>query len=86
MISTGTPISTIQYINGDSFPLLTEESKSLREGWRLVDEGIIISIYPGNKVLINFEENLSYSYNPLKTFNDLHHSVTIVGHLSLIHI
>tara|TARA_B000000475_G_scaffold271299_1_gene268730 strand:- start:7210 stop:8310 length:1101 start_codon:yes stop_codon:yes gene_type:complete len=80
IINTETPISSIQYLNGENFPLLSEDSKSLKEGWRLVDEGIILSIYPGNEVVLNFEHNLSYTYNPLKTFNDLHHSVTIVGH------
>jgi hypothetical protein len=80
MINTDAPISTIHYENGDDFPLLTEDSKSLQEGWRLVDEGLILSIHPGDEVVINFEENMSYTYNPLKTFNDLHHSVTVVGH------
>jgi len=46
----------------------------------VVDEGIILSISPGNQVIINFEENLSFTHNPLKTFNQLHHSVTVVGH------
>ncbi len=46
----------------------------------MVDEGIILSISPGNQVTIDFEENLSFTHNPLKTFNQLHHSVTVVGH------
>jgi hypothetical protein len=80
MINTEANVSSVQFGDGEIFPLLTPDTKSLREGWRLTEKGIIISISPGDEVVIQLEQNLSFSHSPLKTFNDLHHSVTVVGH------
>ena len=80
MINTEANVSSVQYGDGEFFPLLTPDTKSLREGWRLTEKGFIISISPGDEVVIQLEQNLSFSHSPLKTFNDLHHSVTVVGH------
>ena len=80
VINTEAVISNVEYAEGGNFPSLNVDSKSLKEGWRLTEEGIIISISPGDEVVIHLEQNLSFTYSPLKTFNDLHHSVTVVGH------
>ncbi len=80
VIITEAVVSNVEYAEGENFPSLNVDSKSLKEGWRLTEEGIIISISPGDEVVIHLEQNLPFTYSPLKTFNDLHHSVTVVGH------
>ena len=80
IINSETSVLDVRYDNGEQYPELENNSKSLQEGWRVVDEGIILSISPGNQVIIDFEDNLSFTHSPLKTFNQLHHSVTVVGH------
>ena len=80
LINTEGNVSSVQYAEGGNFPSLTADTKSLQEGWRSTDKGIIISISPGDEIVIHLEQNISFSYSPLKTFNDLHHGVTVVGH------
>ncbi len=79
-IFTQNQVSSVRYKNGEDFPLLAEDTKSLQEGFRIVDEGVIITLMPENDVEISFDETPSFSYESLQTFNDLHHGVTIVGH------
>jgi hypothetical protein len=60
---------------------LNETDQNLKNGWRNSSQGIILTLKSGDNVRLVMEDgNDSIQNVPLYTFNDLHHSVTIVGH------
>ena len=66
---------------GTPFPELNENIRKLEVGWREIEGGILITQKPGTSVVIETENDSSDLQSfPIQTFNDLHHSVTIVGH------
>ena len=79
-IQTPSSVSSVIDNNNLTYPVLEENIKTLQNGWRSVDGGLIITLSPGSDITIKFDNISSYELSPLKTFNDLHHSVTIVGH------
>jgi hypothetical protein len=53
----------------------------LREGWRSVEGGILLTLSAGNTARVSFESELTrLDIRPLATFNGLHHAITVVGH------
>ena len=80
MIKTSSSLFSITGSSGNSYPLLESDTKTLQEGWRNIDDGLLLTITPGDEITIVFDESPNFSYSPLQTFNGLHHSVTIVGH------
>jgi hypothetical protein len=79
-IETSASVLSVNDEFGNSYPLLQENTKVLQNGWREIESGLVITISPGYEVQIEFDNETSSFISPLKTFNDLHHSVTIVGH------
>ena len=80
LIQTSSSIYSVNDGENFSYPVLQENEKILQNGWRTVDAGLIITLSPGSEITIEFDNLSSYELSPLKTFNNLHHSVTIVGH------
>lgn len=80
MIQTSSSVISITDSNDNSYPLLQPDIKTLQNGWRNIDEGLLLTITSGDTITIIFDNEHNSSYSPLQTFNDLHHSVTIVGH------
>jgi hypothetical protein len=79
-IETSSSVLSVSDKYGDFYPLLQENTKILQNGWRQIESGLLITISPGDVVEIKFDNESSSLIFPLQTFNDLHHSVTIVGH------
>jgi hypothetical protein len=53
----------------------------LREGWRSVEGGILLTLHPGDTAKVTYEsEPIELVIQPLTTFNGLHHAVTVTGH------
>ena len=62
------------------YPIIDIETRHLTTGWRPINGGALITINPGESVSIEFDSApTNVSIQPVYTFNDLHHSVTIVG-------
>mgnify|MGYP001173504814 FL=1 len=81
LIQLDTEVSGVFYSNGDSFPVISSESKKLEIGWRSVEGGLLITQYPETSITIQVEETpVSSSIEPAVTFNGLRNAVTIVGH------
>ena len=80
LIQTSSSIYSVNDDENFSYPVLQENEKILQNGWRTVDAGMIITLSPGSEIIVEFDNISSYELYPLKTFNNLHHSVTIVGH------
>lgn len=67
--------------NNELFPTYLENKTHLEIGWRQLDDGLIVTLNPGDEIIISLNNSTnSFSYQPLTTFNQLHHSVTVVGH------
>ncbi len=66
---------------GDPYPEISSDTRKLEIGWRQVEGGILLTQAPGTTLTIELdtEPNTMLS-NPMTTFNDHHHAVTIVGH------
>jgi hypothetical protein len=81
LIKTDNPILSAKDSQGNDFPRLNETDQNLKNGWRNSSQGIILTLKSGDNVRLVMEDgNDSIQNVPLYTFNDLHHSVTIVGH------
>ncbi len=64
----------------EKFPVIDNETRHLTTGWRPISGGALITINPGESVHIEFDSApTNVSIQPVYTFNDLHHSVTIIG-------
>jgi len=81
-IKTNNSILSIKDSQGNDFPILSKSDQNLKIGWRFHNEGIIVTLNPGENLTVEMENSSNYNLqsNPIYTFNDLHHSVTIVGH------
>tara|TARA_A100000164_G_C21823195_1_gene731472 strand:- start:96 stop:1202 length:1107 start_codon:yes stop_codon:yes gene_type:complete len=67
--------------SGTTFPELNENVRKLQVGWREIEDGILVTQNPGTSLIIEIENESSDMQSfPIQTFNNLHHSVTIVGH------
>ena len=66
---------------GEPYPEISSDARKLEIGWRQVEDGILLTQAPGTTLTIELdtEPNTMLS-NPMTTFNDHHHAVTIVGH------
>jgi len=80
MIQTSSSIISITDLHDNSYPVLQPEIKTLQNGWRDVDQGLLLTITAGDTITILFDSDHNSSFHPIQTFNGLHHSVTIVGH------
>ncbi|HJM12913.1 MAG TPA: hypothetical protein QF641_00250, partial [Candidatus Thalassarchaeaceae archaeon] len=66
---------------GNEIPQYSTSERNLTVGWRTLDDGVILTIGRGTELNISLENEVeSIIATPLSTFNDLHHSVTVVGH------
>ncbi len=66
---------------GHPLPSIDIDERKLSIGWRSVDGGIILTQSKGSTVTIELDsEPVSLNTTPMLTFNDLDHSLTIVGH------
>ena len=66
---------------GNEIPRYSASERNLTVGWRSMDDGIILTIDRGTELNITLDTEVeSILVTPLTTFNDLHHSVTVVGH------
>ena len=74
-------ISGVFDSNGDSYPVISAESKKLEIGWRVVEGGILLTQSPGTNIIVQLSETPeSVSIEPAITFNGHRNAVTIVGH------
>ena len=80
-ISFDGEINSVLDQNNQLYPKYFDNTTHLQTGWRQLDDGIILTLNPGDeiKITLNSSDN-SFSHQPLTTFNQLHHSVTVVGH------
>jgi len=81
-IHSNKSIMSIKDIEGNNYSALSKNDQNLKNGWRQVEDGIIVTINPGETIVLEMENSSNFSLisDPLYTFNDLHHSVTVVGH------
>jgi hypothetical protein len=80
LIQTSSTVLSVIDVNNHPYPLLESNVKVLENGWRNTDEGLLMTISPGDTVTIEFDSIPESSTSPLQTFNGLHHGVTVVGH------
>lgn len=80
-ISHDSQIISILNQNNEMYPKYLENTSHLQIGWRQLEDGILVTLNPGDEIKISLNDsNTTFSYQPLTTFNQLHHSVTVVGH------
>jgi len=62
------------------YPEIAIETRHLSTGWRPINGGVLITMNPGEIAYIELDgPPTNATLHPVNTFNDLHHSVTIVG-------
>ena len=66
--------------SGDDILMIDESEKVLKSGWRILSDGMLLTIPPGSTFTIELDDESNVVSTPLTTFNDLHHAVTVVGH------
>jgi len=66
--------------SGDDILMIDESEKVLKSGWRILSDGMLLTIPPGSTITIELDDESNVVSTPLTTFNDLHHAVTVVGH------
>jgi hypothetical protein len=80
-IQTDSAIASVTRYDDTPFPVLNSTDKVLREGWRSVEGGILLTLHPGDTAKVTYEsEPIELAIQPLTTFNGLHHALTVVGH------
>jgi hypothetical protein len=80
-IQSDSPITSVTRFDDSPFPELNASDRVLREGWRAVEGGILLTLSAGNTAKVSFESELTrLDIRPLTTFNGLHHAITVVGH------
>ena len=82
MLASNSTLFSIINSNGNTIPILNSSDQNLKYGYRLSPGGVIITIPRGETFVLQFDsfDINSSSINPLYTFNNLHHGVTVVGH------
>ncbi|MBI87867.1 MAG: hypothetical protein CMB67_02410 [Euryarchaeota archaeon] len=74
-------IVSVSDSSGLEYPKISESDRKLTIGWRETDDGVLITQPPGSIVTIDLSNEIgSIDSTALHTFNDHHHSVTVVGH------
>ena len=81
-IKTNNSIISVKDSKGNNFPQLDPSDQNLKIGWRNHSGGIIVTLNSGENLSIEMQNSTNYTLqnNSINTFNDLHHSVTVVGH------
>jgi len=74
-------VSGVYNSSGEQYPEISTDVRKLEIGWRHVEGGILLTQAPETTLTIELEsEPETLLSTPMKTFNDHHHAVTIVGH------
>ena len=74
-------VISVHHSNGSEYPIIRNDSRNLNPGWRAIDSGILLTQHPGTNITIQLEGDApSVELTPMRTFNGLHHGVTVVGH------
>jgi hypothetical protein len=81
-IKTDNSIISVKDSKGNNFPQLVPTDQNLKIGWRNHSGGFIVTLNSGQNLSVVMQNSTNYTLqnNPIHTFNDLHHSVTVVGH------
>ena len=81
-IKTDNSIISVKDSKGNNFPQLVPTDQNLKIGWRNHSGGFIVTLNSGENLSVVMQNSTNYTLqnNPIYTFNDLHHSVTVVGH------
>lgn len=80
-IQLDTKVISVFGPDGEDFPVFDPGMKKLELGWRESEEGILLTQLPGTSVTVILDSpSESITFEPVVTFNDHHHSITIVGH------
>lgn len=74
-------IVSVHDSSGLDYPVLKETDRKLTIGWRETNDGVLLTQAPGSNVTIQLSNDIeSIEVEVMNTFNDLNHSVTVVGH------
>ena len=80
-IQADSAIASVTRYDDTPFPVLNSTDRVLREGWRSVEGGMLLTLHPGDTAKVTYEsESIELVIQPLTTFNGLHHAVTVTGH------
>jgi len=81
MIGADPSVIGVYDSEGQPLPMLSGSERKLVVGWRHVEGGFILTQDPYSTIIVELEDSTdNVEITPMLTFNDLYHSITIVGH------
>ncbi len=79
---SGLLVESVRWMNGTDLPLLDEMDRHLRVGWRVISGDLHVSIPPGDKVEIQFNESIDEIEIRVGDFNGLTPMIVVGEHVT----